>query len=188
MLVVTDQGTLGVSRQGGLASTGETEEDGDIAVLALVGRRVESEDVVLDGHLVEEDGEDTLLHLTGVLGTEDDHLLLGEVDGDRGGRGHTGGESVGREGAGVVDDIVGVEGLELLSRGADEHVAHEQSVVCTSTHDSDSDSVALIPAGVTIDNVDAVSGVEVVDGSFSVDLPDLYFQKWSAKVRLLTFM
>lgn len=60
VLVVTDEGTLGVGREGGLASTGKTEEDGDVAVLALVGRGVEGEDVVLDGHLVEEDGEDTL--------------------------------------------------------------------------------------------------------------------------------
>jgi hypothetical protein len=81
-----------------------------------------------------------------------------------------------------------VEVLKLLSRRADKHVAHEQSVVCTSTDDSDSDSVALIPAGVTIDNVDAVSGVEVVDGTFSVDLPDLYGKTWSAKIHQSTFM
>lgn len=37
---------------------------------------------MLNGHLVEENGEDTLLHLTSVLSTKDDHLLLGEVDGD----------------------------------------------------------------------------------------------------------
>lgn len=83
VLVVTDESALGVGRESGLASTGQTEEDGDIAVLALVGTRVQSEDVVLDGHLVEEDSEDPLLHLTRVLGTEDNHLLLGEVEGDR---------------------------------------------------------------------------------------------------------
>ena len=59
VLVVTDESTLGVSGEGGLASTGKTEEDGDIAVLALVGRRVKSEDIVLDGHFVEENGKDT---------------------------------------------------------------------------------------------------------------------------------
>lgn len=60
VLVVTDQGTLGVSREGGLASAGKTEEDCDIAVLALVGRRVEGKNVVLDGHLVVENSENTL--------------------------------------------------------------------------------------------------------------------------------
>jgi hypothetical protein len=33
--------------------------------------------------------------------------------------------------------------------------------------------VALIPAGESIDDVDAVPGVEVVDGTFTVDAPDL---------------
>jgi hypothetical protein len=37
VLVVTDERTLGVSRQSSLASAGETEEDCDIAALALVG-------------------------------------------------------------------------------------------------------------------------------------------------------
>lgn len=69
---------------------------------------------MLDWHFVEEDGEDTLLHLTSVLGSEDDHLLLGEVDGNGCGRGHTGGPSVRRESTSVVDDIVGVESLELF--------------------------------------------------------------------------
>ena len=59
VLVVTDQGTLGVGREGGLASAGETEEDGNVAVLALVGGRVKGKDVVLDRHLVVEDSEDT---------------------------------------------------------------------------------------------------------------------------------
>jgi len=59
VLVVTDQGTLRVGGEGGLASTGETEEDGHVTVLALVGGRVKGEDVVLDRHLVVEDGEDT---------------------------------------------------------------------------------------------------------------------------------
>ena len=59
VLVVTDQGALGVCGESGLASTGETEEDGNVAVLALVGGRVKGKDVVLDRHLVVEDSEDT---------------------------------------------------------------------------------------------------------------------------------
>ena len=59
VLVVTDQGALGVGGESGLASTGETEEDGNVAVLALVGGRVKGKDVVLDRHLVVEDSEDT---------------------------------------------------------------------------------------------------------------------------------
>lgn len=134
---------------------------------------MQGEHVVLDGHFVEQHGEDALLHLASILSAEDDHLLFGKVDGDRRGGGHSLSPSVGGEGAGVVDDIVRVEGLELLTRGPDEHVAHEEGMVGTGADDPDADSVALVPAGKAIDDVDAVSGVEIVDSAFSVDSPDL---------------
>lgn len=191
VLVVTDQGTLRVGREGGLAGAGKTEEDGDVAVLTLVGGGVEGEDVVLDRHLVEHDREDTLLHLTGVLGTEDNHLLLGEVEGDGCRRSHTGGVLVSWEAAGVVDDPVGVEVLELLPAWADKHVPHEESVVSAGADDPDVDSVASVPAGIAVDDVDAVTGVEVVDGTFTVNdpgvvihglvdrsPPDIFFRRW----------
>jgi hypothetical protein len=63
VLIVTDESTLRVGREGGLASSRQTEEKGYIAVLALVGGGVKGEDIVLDGHLVEEDGEDTAKRL-----------------------------------------------------------------------------------------------------------------------------
>ena len=181
VLVVTNEGTLGVGGKGGLASSGKTEEDGNIAIGALVGGRMESEDVVLDGHLVEEDSEDTLLHLTGVLGTENDHLLLGEVDGHGRSRGHTLSESVGGERTGVVDDIVGVELVELLAGRTDKHVPHEESMVGTRANDTDGNSVTLIPAGEAIDNVDAVPSVEIVDSTLAVDAPDLPRQPLEAE-------
>jgi hypothetical protein len=46
-------------------------------------------------------------------------------------------------------------------------------MVGTSADDSDIDPVALIPAGIAIDDVDAVARVKVVDGTFTVDPPDL---------------
>lgn len=173
VLVITDEATVGVGGESGLASAGKTEEESNIAILALVGGGVEGEDVVLDGALVEHDGEDTLLHLTGVLGTEDDHLLLGEVDSDGGGRGHALSVTVGGERASVVDGVVGVEVLELLTGRADEHVAHEESMVGAGADNTDTDAVLLVPAGVTVDDVDAIPGVEVVDSTLTVDLPDL---------------
>lgn len=111
---------------------------------------------MLDWHLVEEYREDSLLHLSSVLSTQDDHLLLREVDGHRGGRGHTSGISVGREGTSVVDNVVRVEGLQLFSRRPDEHVAHEEGMVGTGTDDTNADSVAFIPAGVSVNNIDTV--------------------------------
>ncbi len=127
--------------------------------------------VVLDGHEVVHDREDTLLHLTGVLGTEDNHLATLEVDLNRGGRGHTSGETVGRELAGVVDDEVGLtKVLELLLGRADQHVVHEESVVGTRANDTDLEAVLGVPACETVKDIDVVTGVEVVDGTLTVDL------------------
>jgi len=114
-----------------------------------------------------------LLHFSSVLSSKNDHLLLGEVDRDGGGGGHTSGPTVGRESASVVDHVVGVEVLQLLAAGPDEHVAHEESMVGTSADNTNVDAVALIPAGETIDNVDAITSVEVVDSTLAVDTPHL---------------
>ena len=68
-------------------------------------------------------GEDTLLHLTGVLGSEDNHLHPLEVDLNGCGGRHALCETVRWELSGIVDDEVGLaEVLELLFRRADEHV------------------------------------------------------------------
>jgi hypothetical protein len=66
-----------------------------------------------------------------------------------------------------------VEVFQLLSRWSDQHVTHEESVIGASAHHADAYPVALVPAGKSIDDVDAVPGVEVVNGTFTVDSPDL---------------
>ncbi|KAL2286875.1 hypothetical protein FJTKL_06400 [Diaporthe vaccinii] len=136
-------GTVGVGRKGGLASAGQAEEESDVTLLALVGRRVQRQNIVLDGHLVEENGEDALLHLAGVLRS------------------------------GVIDCVVGVKVLQLLTRWADEHVAHEESMVGAGTNDPHTDPVLLVPSCEPINDVNAASGVEVVDSTLAVDFPDL---------------
>lgn len=52
------------------------------------------------------DREDTLLHLTGILSAEDDHLHTLEVDLDRGSGTHTLGKAIGRELASIIDNEV----------------------------------------------------------------------------------
>jgi hypothetical protein len=132
---------------------------------------------VLDWHLIEENSENTLLHLSGVLGTENDHLLLGEVDGNRGSGSHTFGVSVGREGSGIVNGIIGMEVLEIFSVRSNKHISHEESMIGTSADNSDSDSVLLVPSGKPIDNVDPISGVQVVNCSLAVNSPDLLIKR-----------
>ena len=130
---------------------------------------------MFDRHLVEQDREDSLLHLAGILGTKDDHLFLGKIDGDAGGAAHASGIAVGWEAAGIVDHIVGVESLQLFSRWSDEHVPHEQSMVGARTNDTHVDSVFLVPSCIAINNIYSAPGVEVVDSTFTVDFP--YLQK-----------
>lgn len=128
---------------------------------------------MLDGHLVEQNRKDALLHLAGILAAEDDHLLLSKVNGNRRRRRHALGPSVRRERTRVVNDIVRMEVLQLFALGPDKHVSHEQGMVGARTDDPHFDAVALIPAGEAIDNVNSVSCVQVVDCTFSVDPPDL---------------
>jgi hypothetical protein len=162
VLVVANQLSSWVRREGRLARTGETKEEGDIALLLVdVGRGVERELTEFDGHEVVHNGEDTLLHLSGVLGTEDNHLHALEVDLDGCGRSHTGSETVRRELAGVVNNKVGLAKLlELVLGGTDEHVVHEEGVVGSCADHSDLDAVLGVPLE---------SGIEqscnVVDGS-----------------------
>ena len=46
-------------------------------------------------------------------------------------------------------------------------------MVSSGADNADADAIPLIPTGIAIDDIDAVSGVEVVDSAFSVDFPDL---------------
>ena len=128
---------------------------------------------MLHRHFVEQNSKDALLHLTRILRAQNHHLLLRKVDRDRRSRRHPGRVSVRREGTGIIDGVIGLEMLQFLSRGTNEHVPHEQRMVSSGTDDSNIDPVSFIPACKTIDDIDAIAGVQVVDGSFSVDLPDL---------------
>jgi hypothetical protein len=66
-----------------------------------------------------------------------------------------------------------MEMFQLFSRRADQHVAHEESMIGAGADHADAYPVALIPSGKSINDIDAVSGVEVVDSTLTVDTPDL---------------
>jgi hypothetical protein len=66
-----------------------------------------------------------------------------------------------------------MEMLQLFSPRSDQHVAHEESMVSTSAHHADAYPVALVPASISVNNINAVPGVEVIDRTFAVDAPDL---------------
>ena len=46
-------------------------------------------------------------------------------------------------------------------------------MIRSSTDNSHTDAITLIPASITINNIDSVAGIQVVDGAFSIDPPNL---------------
>jgi hypothetical protein len=60
VLIVTNEGALGIGRERGFACTRQAKEDSNIAILTFVCRGVQGEDIVLDRHLIEENRENTL--------------------------------------------------------------------------------------------------------------------------------
>jgi len=169
VLVIPDQFPLGVCGQGGLAGARETEEEGHISSLALVGAGVQGQDPGL-GHEVVHDGEDSLLRLPGEFRSKDHNLVPLEVHVNGGPGGHALGEAVGRK-LSSIDDIQvrSSKTLELGSSRPDHHVLHEQGVVGAAADDSDLDPVGRVPACVAVDDEDVGASVEVVNGALTVD-------------------
>ena len=170
VLVVSHEPAARVGRKRGLAGSGEPEEEGDVVQFGGgVGRTVHRE-LPRHGHQIVHHGEDALFHLSGVLGSQDHHLPAFEAQVDTGLGGHFLGVEVGREVAGVVDhEVRFAELFQLLLRGPDHHVVHEQGVVGASADDPDLEAVTRIPTGVTVGDVQPLAGVEVVDGPLQVD-------------------
>ena len=63
--------------------------------------------------------------------------------------------------------------FKLCSRRPNEHIPHEERMIGTSANDSDIDAILLVPSGKSIYHVDAISSIQVIDGTFSIDFPDL---------------
>ena len=63
--------------------------------------------------------------------------------------------------------------MQLFPRWPDEHVAHEECMICSSTNNPHTDAVPLIPASIAINNIDSVACIQVVNSPFSVDPPYL---------------
>lgn len=79
-----------------------------------------------------------------------------------------------------------MEVLQLLAIGSDEHIAHEESMVGTSADDSDLDLVFFVPSRITINNVNTISRIQVIDGTLAVDTPDLEEKNNVSKIERLT--
>ena len=49
--------------------------------------------------------------------------------------------------------------LKFFWPGPDEHVSHEESMVGTSADNSHVDSIAFIPSGKSVDNINSAAGI-----------------------------
>ena len=154
VLVVADQGALGIGRECRLAGAGKAEEDGDATIVGDVGRAVHRQDAML-GQAVVHVREDGLLDLAGVARTADQDLAGGKVERHETGRARAVDFGVGLELRGMEnDDFGGVDG-DLCRRRVDEHRLCEQDV----------------PGGVANHaNCDAVLGVRASEGVEDVDV------------------
>ena len=154
MLVVTDQLTLRVGRQRGLAGSRQTEEDGRFTLLVRVGRAVHRSHALQRKQVVHV-GEHTLLHLTAVPGVDDHLHLLREVEDDGRLRVQTqllvvlylGFRSVQNHEIGLA--VL----LQLLVRRTDEHVLHEVSLPGNLHDETDLQTRVLVGAAERINYV-----------------------------------
>ena len=163
VLVVSDEEALRVGGQRRLARARKPEEDRNVFVVTEVGAAVHREDALF-GHQVMHDREDALLHLSGVLSAKDDELALFEVDGNARVAVDTVYRFVGRLRARVENYVVGfTEGLEFFFGGAHEHVVHEQCVVRAGTNDADGQAITRVPTCPTVDHINALAALQVVD-------------------------
>lgn len=65
--------------------------------------------------------------------------------------------------------------LKVFALRPNEHIPHEEGMVGTRADNPNFDLVLLVPSCEAFDNIDSVSGIQVIDCSFSVDLPYLLY-------------
>ena len=173
VLVVADQQTLGIGGQGGLAGAGQAEEDGGVLTVHVgVGGAVHGSDA-LQRQVVVHHGEHTLLHLAAVPGVDDNLLTGADVEGHAGFGVQAQLLVVLNLGLGsVVDDEVGLEVLQLLLGGTDEHIGDKVSLPCHFHNEADSHAGVGVGAAEGIHNVQLLAA-QLPDGQILDGLPDL---------------
>jgi len=167
VLIVSNEGTLGIRGQSGLTSAGKTKQDSSVAITADVGGAMHAKVVDL-GHVVVHNTKDTLLHFAGVGGAENDLFLRGEVDvhgvlacniGDLRVRAELTSVHDGEVGAGLIVS------LDPLLGSSDKHLLHEEGMVRLSANDSSLQLEAGVPTSVLVNDEDSTLHVQEINGS-----------------------
>ena len=152
MLVVADQGALGIGRECRLSGAGEAEEDGDATIVRDVGRAVHRQDAML-GQAVVHVREDGLLDLAGVARATDQDLAGGKVERHEAGRACAVDFGVGLELGGMEDDDLRSVGCDLLGRCCDEHRLRKQDMPGRVADHADGHAVLGVRASEGVEDV-----------------------------------
>ena len=145
MFVIAHQGARRVRRQGCLASAGQAEKDRALAILADIGRAMHRHDP-LGRQKVIYDGEDGFLHLARIRGAANQDDLAGEIDGDHGLRGAAMPLRIGGETGHVYDGEFRIKTFQLIRRGADQQLVHEQRMPGEFGNHPDADAMGEVRA------------------------------------------
>src|SRR5262249_15243164 len=115
-------------------------------------------------------GEDSLFHLAGVFGAEYDQLASFEVKRDTGRGSHSRGEAVRGKCSGVINgEVRFADSCQLLLARPDEHRVHEKRVIGARTDDPHPDTILRIPAGKTVETIEPLARVQIVNRSLAID-------------------
>jgi hypothetical protein len=125
-------------------------------------------------HQVVHDREDALLHFASVFRTEDHNLARFEIKVDAGFGGHSWGVSIRWESPAVEYDEIGLSKVyKLLFRRANEHRVHKQRVIRTRADNPHLYLCCRIPSGKSVETVNAVARVQVINRPLTVDREDI---------------
>lgn len=168
VFVVADELTARFGGESRFTGTGKTEEQAGVAVFAFVRGAVHGQEAFFR-HQVVHDRENALLHFAGVFSAENDEFLTFEREVDARARGEGRRRRIGFELTGVENDEVRfAEFSEFLSGRTDQHVVHEQRVISASADDTNLKAVFRIPTSVSVNDVEVVASIEVIDRARAV--------------------
>ena len=149
VLVIADQGAVGIGGEGGLAGAGEAEEDRRVVLGADIGRAVHGNHALRRQGVVQI-GEDRFLHLAGIGGAADQHDLAREVDRDDGLAAAAMAGRIGLEARQVDDRQFRHITRDLAGLRPDQQVTDEEGVPGHLGEDPSLDAMSRIGAAIEI--------------------------------------
>ena len=127
----------------------------------------------VEGQVIVHHGEHTLLHLAAVPGVQDDLLTLGKVEDGGGLRVQAQLLVVLHLGlGGVVGDEIGLEVLQLLRGGSDEHILDEVGLPCHLHDEADGHAAVMVGAAEHVHDVQLLVG-QLLNGQALALVPGL---------------